>query len=100
MQKVEFLQQKVVDLLVKNNADVNFVTDNRIEDTPLHFAVKKGNLGMVKYLLKQPGIHISVKNAKGITPLLSSVSTQMENYHDENESMQEVRIEIVDRLIT
>ncbi|KJV62528.1 ankyrin repeat family protein [Rickettsia amblyommatis str. Ac/Pa] len=53
-------------LLVKNDVDVNAKTD-RIE-TPLHYAVKSGNLALVSLLMVY-GADVNAKNNSGETVL-------------------------------
>ncbi len=57
----------IVELLLKNNANVN--AQNFEENTPLHFAVQKEYIEIVKLLLSVDGIDAFHKNIYGQTPL-------------------------------
>lgn len=59
-----------------NKADVNAVAATKGGQTALHLAIDVGNVPMVEFLLKQPGIDVDVKDKKGgKTPLYLAVKS-------------------------
>jgi len=67
-------QPRVFELLVAVKA--NFNVRNAQGDTPLHLAVKSGNMDCIEELLKLSGqnIEINPKNNRGETPLMLAIS--------------------------
>ena len=60
---------EMAQLMLKHGLDVNFRT--ALGDTPLWWAAKHGNLGVVRLLLDH-GASIDLQNANGITPLMAA----------------------------
>lgn len=63
-------EEKVTKLarLLAQGADINFKDATRNNDTPLHIAVRKKELKVIEFLVKQ-GADITLKNNRGRTPL-------------------------------
>ena len=59
---------KLVKILVKAGADVNFQAVDKTGDTALHVAVSNGNIEIINYLLKH-GANPTIKSEDGVTPL-------------------------------
>lgn len=60
-------------LLAKDKADFKDRTLNPLRKTPLHLAVKKGNLELIKWLVEN-GSEINAKDEEGKTPLMDSIT--------------------------
>ncbi|VDP89222.1 unnamed protein product [Echinostoma caproni] len=77
-----FCEKEIIDLLIKNGADINSAT---IEgNTPLHAAAYVGNADIMKQLL-EAGADATLKNAKGLTAddiLRESSLKEFESHHE------------------
>lgn len=64
---------QVVDILIKNSADVNAKLPE-CHQAPLHrLAYQKDGFEMLKYLVEKHGANIEVKDKKGETPILATL---------------------------
>ena len=67
----EYLKKstEIAELLLKYGANVDAVTKDEFETTPLHIAISSGNFGMIKLFLNHDDIDINVKDHEGWTAL-------------------------------
>jgi serine/threonine protein kinase len=47
---------------------------SRLDDTPLNYAAKRGNIELVKVLIEVPGINLNYKSRDHCTPLITSIT--------------------------
>jgi len=64
---VRVKNKEIIDLLIKNGADVN--ARNNIKETPLYYAIFYGNDTEIMELLIENGADVNVKSLGGYTPL-------------------------------
>lgn len=57
---------ETVKALLEKGADIN--ASSKDGTTPLHFHIKRENYNIVRHLIKQPEINLSLKDNKGHTP--------------------------------
>ncbi|WP_353288553.1 ankyrin repeat domain-containing protein [Wolbachia endosymbiont (group A) of Pogonocherus hispidulus] len=62
---------EVIELLLENKADINM--QNRLGETPLHWAARDGAVEAGRLLSKKDGIKIDLEDRNGLTPLHYSI---------------------------
>jgi ankyrin repeat protein len=63
-------------LLVKDKADFKDRTFNSLKKTPLHLAMKKGNLELLAWLIEN-GSDVNAKDEEGKTPLMYAITEKL-----------------------
>jgi len=73
MKAVNSNQELVAEVLIANGADVHARAHARVgRSTPLHWAIQKGYLAMVKVLIKH-NANVEAKDSVGMTPLIKAI---------------------------